>query len=308
MRIGKQLAVVLAAAATLVGTSAFAESRPSNGTRSRGESGNIQRRERSAPRVEGRSESRRGNDSSSARRSEGRIERRSETGSSGCRVEVGAQRSDRGNRGDRTWAGRAADRSPARTEIHRRDRADNRRHDGNWRSDNRHRDGRSYGNRDRHHGNRGGSYGNRTPYYHHGRVSQVHRYGSGYRVWIGGAPYPYFIPAAYYHSGRFRVGLSIGLGGYYNPLGYYDYYDAARYDTRRGDSDGVLRGVVESVDYRRDTFVIRNEATGSFVTVEMRDRRRDDLRAGDYVEISGDWSRSGVFQAYDVDFLDDDRR
>lgn len=292
MRIGKQLAVVLAAAATLVGTSAFAESRPSNGTRSRGESGNIQRRERSAPRVEGRSQSRRGNDSSSARRSEGRIERRSQAGSSGSRVEVEAQRSDR-NRGDRTRAGRAADRTPARTETYQRGRSGNNRRDGNWRSDSR---------------NRGSSYGNRTPSYHRGRVSRVHRYGGGYRVWIGGAPYPYFIPAAYYHSGRFRVGLNIGLGGYYNPLGYYDYYDGARYDTRRGDSDGVLRGVVESVDYRRDTFVIRNEATGSFVTVEMRDRRRDDLRAGDYVEISGDWSRSGVFQAYDVDFLDDDRR
>lgn len=247
MRIGRQLAVVLTAAATLVGTSAFAESRPSKGTRSHGDSGNIQRRERSAPRVE----------------------RRSEAGSSGGR-------------------------SPARTETHRRDRSDNRRHDGNWRSDNRNR--------------YGGSYGHRTPYYHHGRVSQVHRYGSGYRVWIGGAPYPYFIPAAYYHSGRFRVGLNIGLGGYYNPLGYYDYYDGARYDTRRGDSEGVLRGVVESVDDRRDTFVIRNEATGSFVTVEMRDRRRDDVRAGDYVEISGDWTRSGLFQAYDVDFLEDDRR
>lgn len=35
----------------------------------------------------------------------------------------------------------------------------------------------------------------------------------------------------------------------------------------------------------------------------MRDRRRD-VRAGDYVEVSGDWTRSGVFTAYDVDLLD----
>lgn len=289
MRIHRQLAVVLAAA-TFVGTSAFAESRPSNETRSRGE-GNIQRRERSEPRAEGRVQSRRSDDSSSTRRSEGRVDRRRVEGPSGSRVDVEAKRSAR-DQDRRTWAGRAADRTPP-AGTHRGGRSDRRRDDGNWRGDN------------RNYGNRGHGYGHRTPYYHHGRVSQVHRYGHGYRVWLAGAPYPYFIPSAYYHSNRFRIGLNIHLGGFYNPLGYYDYYDArySRYDTGRGYSDGVLRGVVESVDYRRDTFVIRNEATGSFVTVSSRDRRRDEVRAGDYVEISGDWTRSGLFQAYDVDFL-----
>lgn len=90
------------------------------------------------------------------------------------------------------------------------------------------------------------------------------------------------------------------MGGFYNPGGYYEYYDGY-YD--RGYSAGILRGVVESVDYRRDTFVIRNEATGSFVTIELRDRRQD-VREGDYVELRGDWSRSGVFRAVDVDLLD----
>jgi hypothetical protein len=113
--------------------------------------------------------------------------------------------------------------------------------------------------------------------------------------------YPFFVPVAYYRADRFRIGLAIQLGGYYNPAGYYDYYGGNAY------SRGDLRGVVESVDYRHDTFVIRNDATGSFVTVVMRDRR-DNVRPGDYVELSGDWTRRGVFQAYDVDLIDDGYR
>ena len=138
---------------------------------------------------------------------------------------------------------------------------------------------------------------NHQPYYAHGRVSRVTPYRGGYRVYVSGARYPFFVPHNHYHRDRFRVGLTIRLGGYYNPAGYYDYYDG------RGYSRGELRGIVESVDYRRDTFVIRNEATGSFVTVVSRDRR-DGVRAGDYVELRGDWSRHGVFQARDVDVLD----
>jgi hypothetical protein len=158
---------------------------------------------------------------------------------------------------------------------------------------------------DRHRGNDSSRYRSehrshhRQPHYVHGRVSRYHRHGHGYRVYIIGSPYPFFVPDAYWHHDRFRVGLSIRLGGYYNDLGYYDYYD--------GRSSGGIRGIVESVDYRRDTFVVRNDATGSFVTVVMRDRGRDGVRAGDYVELYGDWTRSGIFQAYDVDLLDYDR-
>jgi hypothetical protein len=172
--------------------------------------------------------------------------------------------------------------------------------DSNWRGGSSRGDSRSYGRSDR------GRSSNHQPYYGSGRVSRVHPYNGGYRVYIVGSPYPFFIPSAYWRYDRFRVGLSIRLGGYYNPLGYYDYYDG--YADNREYSEGSLRGVVESVDYRRDTFVVRNDATGSFVTVVMRDRRDDNVRAGDYVELYGDWSRSGVFEAVDVDLLDDARR
>jgi hypothetical protein len=156
--------------------------------------------------------------------------------------------------------------------------------------------GRSSSSRDRgYSSNRSRSGNHRQPYYAHGRISRVSPYRGGYHVWVGGAAYPFFVPHAYYHRDRFRLGLMINLGGYYNPAGYYDYYD--------GRSRGELRGTVESVDYRRDTFVVRNDATGSYVTVVSRDRRRN-LRPGDYVEVEGEWTRSGVFTAYDVDLLD----
>lgn len=143
--------------------------------------------------------------------------------------------------------------------------------------------------------------GNRQPYYAHGRVSRYERYGGGYRVWLGGVPYPFFIPEARFRLfPRFAVGLDIRLGGYYNPGGYYDYYDGAGY------TSGGLRGRVESVDLRRGRLIVYDDVSNAFVTVEMRDygRRLDDVRIGDYIELSGDWTRIGTFIAYRLDALD----
>jgi hypothetical protein len=175
-----------------------------------------------------------------------------------------------------------------------RGRGDDRRGDNsrNGRNDNRgnNRDNGRYERNDR-------QQQNRQPYYAKGRVSRVDRHGDGYRIYVGGARYPFYVPSRYYNRDRFRIGVSINIGGVFNQGGYYDYYDAAGY------SRGDLRGVVESVDYRRDTFVIRNEASGSFVTVISADNRRN-VRAGDYVELYGDWSRNGVFRARDIDLVD----
>jgi hypothetical protein len=324
----KQLASRVAAViavATLVGTSAFAESRPSKGTSSRGEgrgqirregaSGSSERSRGSASRDESRNAAPRERSVSrdesrnaaprerSVTRDNGRIGRDTERGATqqqrdGARAERDGNRdrSRENGGGYQRWEDRDGVEENRRGETYR-DRSSNDRRGANdrWRDNNR--NGSS----------RGGAYGSRTnPYWGNGRISNVHRYSGGYRVWIIGSPYPFFISDRYWNRDRFRVGLSIRLGGYYNPGGYYDYYDG--YYDRAGYSTGEIRGVVESVDHRRDTFVIRNEYTGSFVTVVLRDRRSD-VRAGDYVEIYGDWSRSGVFNARDVDFLsNDDRR
>jgi hypothetical protein len=153
-------------------------------------------------------------------------------------------------------------------------------------------------NNNRSHDYRGGS---RQPYFAHGRVSRYERYGGGYRVWLGGVAFPFFIPEARFRLfPRFSVGLDIRLGGYYNPGGYYDYYDGAGY------TSGGVRGVVESVDLRRGRLIVHDDVSNAFVTVEMRDygRQLDDVRLGDFVELSGDWTRTGVFVAYRVDSLD----
>jgi hypothetical protein len=278
----KQLASSFAAAVAmtaLVGASAFAESRPSNETRAR----------RSESRVEVR-----GDRVDRNRTSGGRIERdRSQDRS---RREASTPRLE-------SRSSRNTSRNSDRYRNNDRSRGNDRYRDSSRsRNNDRYRDNSRYGRNNR--------YDNRSRFYHSGRVYRAYPYGGGYRIWLTGCNYPFFIPSAYYHRDRFRIGLTIGLGGFYNSRGYYDYYDDydrdSYYDV--SSSRGEMRGVVESVDYRRETFVVRNDATGSFVTVVMRDRGRDPVRAGDYVELGGDWNRSGVFEAYRVDIVDTDRR
>ena len=135
--------------------------------------------------------------------------------------------------------------------------------------------------------------------YYSGRVNRVERFGGGFRVWVGGAPYPFFINGERWSRFPIRVGLGIRLGGYWNPLGYYNAYDVGPYAYS---TSGDIHGVVESVDYRRGTAVLRDDVSGSFITVLMRgnDPRLGDLRTGDYVDLSGAWNRYGVFDAYNV--------
>jgi hypothetical protein len=130
-----------------------------------------------------------------------------------------------------------------------------------------------------------------------GRVSRVERGRGGYNVWVGGARYPFFIGLDRWSRFPIRVGLSVRLGGYWNPAGYYDVYDAGPYATA-----GSLHGMVQDIDYRRGTLVMRDDVSGSFVTVVMRgnDPRFGSLRQGDYIDLTGAWNRSGVFDAYNV--------
>jgi hypothetical protein len=195
-----------------------------------------------------------------------------------------------------------------------RDRVNTEQRNSNWSRDNanfnRGRIDSSFRN-----GGRVDSFRGRTPSYYNGRIDRFERWNGGFRVYLGGAPYPFFVPEAYFRSHGFRVGLSLRLGGFYNPLGYYDYYDPYTYGAAYGAygpyygstvTSGDLRGVVESVDYRRGTLVLRDDISGNFVTTQMRgsDRMLDSLRPGDYVELQGDWVRGGIFEAYRADLLD----
>jgi hypothetical protein len=154
-----------------------------------------------------------------------------------------------------------------------------------------------------------------------GTVRSFSRERDGYRVELDRGGYSYFVPERYVRNRRdFRVGISIQLGGVFRGGsiyvdscnfpgaggGYHDSYDYG-YDRN-------VSGVVERIDFRRDTLVIRDQRTGRFVTVDMRraDRRSrsvdlNDLRRGDYVELSGEWVRGGVFAAHRVDSVSSGR-
>ena len=62
--------------------------------------------------------------------------------------------------------------------------------------------------------------------------------------------------------------------------------------------------MVEAVDLRRGTLFVRDD-NGAFVRVVMRgyDRLADDVRIGDVIDLSGDWTRTGVFEAYRIENL-----
>lgn len=295
------LAVAVAVAA-IGGTSTFGESRPQNATSGTNITVRGERPSSSSTARKSDESSNRGSIDRRDRRTANRHERVEPR--SGSRVERQRPSDSRVDRRDRAERG---ERSDGRIERERRGYE----HDRERMATQGRRGGRD-DRRDARYSDR--QYGQRQqPHYAHGRVSKVRPYHSGYHVWIAGDPYPFYVPRDYYRRHGLRVGISIRLGGYYNRGGYYDfydddyYYDRDRYYDRGSYGRGDIRGYVEDVDYRRGTFVIRNERTGTFVTVVDRDRSVR-VREGDYVEISGEWRRGGVFRAYDIDILDRYRR
>ncbi len=174
-------------------------------------------------------------------------------------------------------------------------------------------DNRGYGNRGgqqySYRGTQRGSYGHysypsrggRAGMVMQGRISRINHERGGYRVWLDRGRYSYWVPDARFRLWPLRVGLSIRFGGWWNPLGYYDVYDMGPLSGPFYTS-GDLHGVVESVDYARGTVVLRDDLSGSFVTAVLRggDPRLGDLRPGDYVDLSGAWTRGGYFDAYQL--------
>lgn len=154
----------------------------------------------------------------------------------------------------------------------------------------------------------GRSYYNDGRRFHgRGRIDRVVRYHSGYRVWLGGWGYPFYVPYRYYDPFRYRVGVFIGFNAFYDPLGYYSVYDGQGYgysrDYREERDERIshLRGTVVSVDLRTGLVVLDQEGRSRRTITALlppRDRRVDDIRPGDFVEFSGDWVRE---RRYDFD-------
>jgi hypothetical protein len=137
-----------------------------------------------------------------------------------------------------------------------------------------------------------------------GRVESFSRERDGYRVRLDRGE-SYWIPSSRLGGRELRVGIDIGLGGIFRggsinidtvswPGGYDRGYDRA-YES------GFVRGVVDRIDRRDGTALIRDSASRREITVDLRDAGFARLRRGDYVELSGRWTRGGVFDAYRID-------
>lgn len=148
-----------------------------------------------------------------------------------------------------------------------------------------------------------------------GRVQSFTRERDGYRVQLDRARESYWVPQSYFRNrGRdLRVGVSIALGGIFR--GGSIYVDSVSWPEDRGSRNGAydayLTGIVERVDVRRGTAEIRDQRSGRIVHVDFRDTRRrsslgiEDMRRGDSVELSGDWSGGGIFEVHSIEAIRD---
>ena len=161
-----------------------------------------------------------------------------------------------------------------------------------------------------------------------GRVRSFNRDGNGYRVQLDRDNRWYHVPQSAFRGRHndLKIGVSLRFNGYYTGndffvdscdfVGYGDdnYRDGS--DRRYGyDDREYLRGIVESVDYRRGTLTVRDDRSGRRVRVSMAggnyNRRGvdlNDLRRGDVVTFAGDWHRNGVFEAYRIESIRNGRR
>ena len=282
----KKLATLFAgvlAMAPLLGTSAFAETRHRDATAEGRGSWRQNRQDQGSNRQQPPRQSNdrgRRNDQSRGNRNDGAYQNRGTYRNNGGYQNRGTYRNNGSYQNYGTYRNNNADRG--------------------YRNDNAYRNNESYRGYRNDNAYRGGDRYNRGERHEfRGSVDRIQRWNDGYRVWVGGGAYPIFIPQARWRLGPLQIGASIVLGGYWNPLGYYDAYDySGHYYSTAGD----LHGIVETVDYRRGTAVIRDDVSGSFVTIELRgsDPRLGYLQPGQYVDLSGAWDRAGFFEAYSV--------
>jgi hypothetical protein len=138
-----------------------------------------------------------------------------------------------------------------------------------------------------------------------GKVSSFSRERDGYRVQLDRGQ-SYWVPQATFGSRArdLRAGVSISLGGVFR--GGSIAFDAVSWPGAVAGNvydNGYVRGVIDRIDYRDNTLVIRDQATGRLITAEMTIGGRSsvrNLRSGDYVQLTGQWIRGGVFDVRNI--------
>jgi hypothetical protein len=131
-----------------------------------------------------------------------------------------------------------------------------------------------------------------------GKVSSFTRERDGYRVQLDRGRSFWAPESRFGNRARdLRAGVSITFGGVFrggafsvDAVSWPDQYD-------RGYANGFVRGVVERVNYRSGTILVRDNASGRLITAQIASRN---LRAGQYVELTGQWIRGGVFDVAQI--------
>ncbi len=153
-----------------------------------------------------------------------------------------------------------------------------------------------------------------------GRIQRMVPYRGGYRFFLDGWRYPFFVPYDRFRLYPFRVGLFVRFGAFYDPLGFYSIYDygypyppspyyayGPTYSDSYSYNRNELRGYVESIDVGRGEVVVDDDNSRQAVTVLIpRDRGLGDIRVGDYVDVSGVWNRT-LFDASRIDRIESRR-
>jgi hypothetical protein len=133
-----------------------------------------------------------------------------------------------------------------------------------------------------------------------GKVSSFNRERDGYRVQLDRGQ-SFWVPQSSFGNRirDLRVGVSINLGGIFR--GGSIYADAVSWPGQYGGYDqGLVRGVVDRVDYRTGTVWLRDDASGRLITADVNGRSLGALRPGEYVELSGQWINGGVFDVASI--------
>jgi hypothetical protein len=171
---------------------------------------------------------------------------------------------------------------------------------GDYRGDRQQRDNSRYSQSNRS-TESNGSYRENQRITAQGKISSFTRERDGYRVRLDRGRDSYWVPSSYFR-GRghdIRVGINIALGGIFR--GGSIYVDDVNYPNGAYYDQGLVRGVIQGIDYRAGTAWLRDDVSGRAITVDLRRVNERRLRRGDYVELSGSWDRGGLFDAYRVE-------
>lgn len=157
-----------------------------------------------------------------------------------------------------------------------------------------------------------------------GRIQDIDRDRNGFVMRLAGERYALFAPvqtrvdASTSRDRRvdrvrdLEPGDVVRATGRLNSRGYVDVQSITLLrseDHRRDRNDAWISGVVEQVEDRGRVVRVREARSRRIVVVDLRrldryDRNREaaNLRRGDRVTFRGDWTRTGRFEAEEIDF------